>query len=72
MIKLCKDCKHYRRDWLSHLFGMGHRHDTCASPNTSSNLVTGSEQRFCDMLRAYRWENLNFSCGVEGKYWEAK
>ena len=72
MTKLCKDCKYYRRDWLSHLFGMGHTHDTCASPNTSSNLVTGNENRFCAMLRAYRWETLDYSCGVEGKYWEAK
>jgi hypothetical protein len=72
MIKLCKDCKYYRKDWLGHLFGMGNRHDTCTSPNTSTNLVTGNENRFCDMLRAERWEKLDYSCGPEGKFWEAK
>ncbi len=71
-MKLCKDCKYYRKDWLSHLFGMGHRHDTCKSPNTSQNLVTGNESRFCDMLRAKCWEKLEYSCGPDGKFWEEK
>ena len=70
--KLCVNCRWYRKDHLSHLFGMGHRHDTCTSPNTSQNLVTGNENRFCDMLRAERWEKLDYSCGPEGKFWEAK
>lgn len=70
--KLCKDCKYYRRDWFSHLMGMGDRHDTCTSPNTSTNLVTGKEHRFCDMLRAHRWDELDWSCGAEGKFWEAR
>jgi hypothetical protein len=51
---------------------MGHRHDTCVSPNTSQNLVTGNESRFCDMLRSNRWKELDYSCGPEGKFWEAK
>ena len=71
-MKLCKDCKYYRKDWLSHLFGMGHRHDTCKSPNTSQNLVTGNENRFCDMLRAERWKELDYSCGPDGRFFEAK
>jgi len=71
-MKLCKDCKYYRKSWISHIFGYGHQHDTCTSPNTSSNLVTGSEARFCDMLRAKCWETLDYSCGPDGKYWEAK
>jgi hypothetical protein len=71
-MKLCKDCKYYRKDWLSHIMGMGHRHDTCKSPNTSQNLVTGNENRFCDMLRSNRWQDLDYSCGPEGKFWEEK
>ena len=70
--KLCKDCKYYRKDWLSHLFGYGNLHDTCVSPNTSHNLVTGNESRFCDMLRSNRWEILDYYCGPDGKFWEAK
>jgi hypothetical protein len=70
--KLCKDCKYYRKDWFSHLFGMGHRHDTCVSPNTSENLVTGNESRFCDMLRANCWKELDYSCGPDGRFFEPK
>jgi hypothetical protein len=70
--KLCKDCKWYRKDYLSHFFGMGHIHDTCASPNTSQNLITGNENRFCDMLRSNRWAELDYSCGPDGRFFEAK
>jgi hypothetical protein len=72
MTKLCKDCKWYRKDWLNHLFGMGHHHDMCASPNTTKNLVTGHDNRFCDMLRSIRWQDLDYSCGPDGKFWEEK
>ena len=72
MMKLCKDCKYYRKDWLTHLFGMGFRHDTCASPNTTQNPVTGYDKRFCDMLRSSRWEMLDYSCRPDGRFWEAK
>jgi hypothetical protein len=72
MTKLCKDCKYYRRDWFSHLMGMGHRHDTCSSPNTSQNPVTGNESRFCDMLRSNRWEILDYYCGPDGRFFEPK
>ncbi len=44
----------------------------CASPNTTDDLVTGRRQRFCDMLRSIRWEILDYSCGPDGKFWEAK
>ena len=71
-MKLCKDCKYYRKDWLTHLFGMGFRHDTCASPNTTTNPVTGYDKRFCDMLRSSRWKELDYFCGPDGRFWEAK
>lgn len=71
MTKLCKDCKYYRKSWISHIFGYGNLHDTCVSPHTSANLVTGKEPRFCDMLRAKCWESFDYSCGPDGKYWEA-
>jgi hypothetical protein len=71
-IKLCKDCKWYRKDWISHILNGTHHYDTCASPNTTQNPVTGNENRFCDMLRAERWKELDYSCGPEGRYWEAR
>ena len=70
--KLCKDCKWYRKSWFEHLTGMGDGYDRCASPNTTQNLVSGHEKRFCDMLRSKRYEELDYSCGPQGKFWEAK
>ena len=71
-IKLCKDCKYYRKDWISHILNRNHHYDMCASPNTTQNLVTGNENRFCDMLRAQRWKELDYSCGPDGRFWEAR
>ncbi len=34
---LCKDCKWYRKDWVSHILNGTHHYDTCASPNTTQN-----------------------------------
>jgi hypothetical protein len=44
----------------------------CASPNTTDDLVTGHKQRFCDMLRANCWKELDYSCGPEGRFFEEK
>ena len=70
--KLCKDCKWYRKSWIEHIFFRTNSYDMCASPNTTDDLVTGYKQRFCDMLRANRWKELDYSCGPDGRYWEAK
>ncbi len=70
--KLCKDCKWYRKSWIEHIFFRTNRYDMCASPNTTDDLVTGRKQRFCDMLRSTRWEELDYACGPNGRYWEAK
>ena len=69
---LCKDCKWYRKDWVSHIFYGNYHYDTCACPSTTQNPVTGNDNRFCDMLRAERWKELDYSCGPEGKYFEPK
>ena len=68
-LKLCKDCKWYKKNWFEHLTGAGDRFDTCHNPVLSENLVTGQIQggRFCDMMRK-EWGK----CGEEGKYWEAR
>jgi hypothetical protein len=44
----------------------------CASPNTTQNPVTGNENRYCDMLRSKRWEELDWSCGPDGKFFEER
>lgn len=68
-LKLCKDCKHYKKDWFEHLTGGGDRFDICHNPVLSGNLVTGKVKGglFCDMMRL-EWGK----CGPYGKYWEAR
>jgi hypothetical protein len=68
-LKLCKDCKWYKKSWFEHLTGMGDGYDTCLNPVLSNNLVTGKVKggRFCEnMRRCYG------NCGPEGRYWEAR
>jgi len=69
-LKLCKDCKWYKKNLLEHLltFG-GDRFDTCHNPVLSRNLVTGKSNggHFCDIMR-----KTYGGCGKEGKYWEAR
>ena len=67
-IKLCKDCKWYKKDWVSHILGDGDKLDMCLNPLLNENLITGkSKGRFCDMMRLPYGK-----CGKEGKYWEAR
>ena len=66
-IKLCKDCKWYKRDWLYHLTGAGDRYDKCFNPIVCENFVTGgSNGQYCDTTRRFH------ECGPKAKYWEAK
>ena len=72
-MKLCKDCKWYKKDWITHLIEGSDSFDKCLNPIVNENLVSGKTKGgFCDMLRAKRWQELDYSCGPEGKYWEAK
>jgi hypothetical protein len=41
LIKLCKDCKHYKRDWGARLTGYGDTFDLCLHPLVTENVVTG-------------------------------
>jgi hypothetical protein len=66
-IKLCKDCKHYKRDWNARITGFGDTFDLCLHPALTGNVVTGrSNGKYCDHARKY------YECGMEGKYWEAR
>jgi len=66
-IKLCKDCKHYKRDWNARITGFGDTFDLCLHPALTGNVVTGRNNgKYCDHMRKY------YGCGMEGKYWEAR
>ena len=67
-LKLCKDCKWYKKNWIEHLSGSGDQFDKCMNPILNGNLVTGKYKGvFCDTARNY-----GIRCGKEGRYWEAK
>ena len=68
-LKLCKDCKHYKKSWIEHLIFGNDADDKCFHPVLSENLVTGKVKggRVCSFMRLY-----SGGCGVEGKYWEAR
>ena len=68
-IKLCCDCKHYKRDWGARITGFGDTFDLCLNPVLSENLVTGKHKGgyVCRFMRLYSGE-----CGKNGKYWEAR
>ena len=70
-MKLCKDCKWYKKDWITHLIlhliERSDRFDKCLNPIFDPNPVTGkTDGRYCDSTRRFH------GCGMEGKYWEAK
>ncbi len=66
-IKLCKDCKWYKKDWLCHLTGAGDTYDKCFNPIMCKNVVTGgSNGQYCDTTRRFH------ECGMIGKLWVAK
>ena len=76
MTKLCKDCKHYKKDWISHILSFGitvgnnGEYDMCGRKK-NNNLVTGRDKpSFCEIERR-DWYSLDV-CGVDGKYFEAR
>ena len=67
-LKLCKDCKHYRKDWYARITGHGNAFDMCFNPLLNApDPVTGElKGRFCDTMRRYH------QCGMYAKYFEAR
>lgn len=69
--KLCKDCKYYKKDWVSHLFFIfcyRGQFDKClreVDPVTDKKIVN-----FCSIERK-DWYPLP-TCGPEAKYFEPK
>ena len=63
--KLCKNCLHYKKSWLGHLFG-SNLLDQCYNPIVTGDVITGDEQSVaCYEARAY-----SFYCGKDSKYFE--
>ena len=61
-IRLCCDCKYYKKDWSAHITGSGDTFDLCLHPLVTGNVVTGKYNgRYCDGERKFH------ECGMEGK-----
>ncbi len=66
-IRLCKDCKHYKKDWCARITGYGDTFDLCLNPLVTENVVTGRDNgKYCDHVRKY------YECGMDGKLFEAR
>ena len=67
-LRLCKDCKWYKKSWVEHLIFGSDTYDKCLHPVLSGNLVTGKARGDrCIFRRMY-----GGGCREEGKYWEAR
>ena len=68
-IRLCCNCKYYKKDWISHLTGSGDIFDRCFNPTLYKNVVTRkNEGTFCIIARRH----VGVDCGKEGVLWEAR
>lgn len=77
MEKLCKDCKHYNRDWVFRFFEIfdkssADRGHQCRRPEDNLNLVTGNsfKIKYCESERI-SYLTID-TCGIDGKYFEPK
>ena len=68
--KLCKNCKHIRRNWITYLF-VGDEFSKCGRP-VNPDLVSGKTElkNYCSIERKY-WYSID-ACGPEGKYFEER
>jgi hypothetical protein len=66
-IKLCCDCRFYKKDWNARIIGYGDAFDLCLHPALTGNVVTGkSNGKYCDTVRKY------YECGMDAKLFEAR
>ena len=68
-LKLCKDCKWYKKSWVEHFIFGSDADDKCFHPVLSENLITGKKKGGCF---CYNKRLPYGGCGEEGKYWEAR
>ncbi len=72
-MKLCKDCKFHRKQWISYVFFFDNSGniDKCVRPNMKMNPINGkSEETFCFVERQNRYTT--DVCGPKAKYFEPK
>lgn len=64
-VKLCRDCKYYKKDWspISALFGDSY--DECTHPRVTGDVVNGRITVYCKTAR-------NYLCGHSGEFWEKR
>jgi hypothetical protein len=67
MTKLCKNCKHYRKDVWRHFFLGTDSYDTCVRPNNRNYVTQKSQYNSCEFERS-----LKGYCGITAKYYEPK
>jgi hypothetical protein len=66
-MKLCKDCKYYRRNWVEHIIEKNDYWDFCMRPN-DLNLVSQMPKGYrCAYEREYE-----YLCGPDGKFFEER
>ena len=67
-IKLCCDCRFYKKDWYARITGYGDTFDFCVNPHlVAVNPVSGKTKGgFCDTMRKFH------GCGMDAKYFEAR
>lgn len=74
--KYCKDCKFCKPTRLEQILTLGwqnpYKFATCSRPNFPGNLVDGGPiyNNYCENER--RDYNHRVTCGLSGKYWEAR
>ena len=72
-LRLCKDCKHYKKDWLTHIisfFGDRGSFDKCRREKNNNLVVGGCVKNYCEIERR-NWSTLDV-CGPAAKYFEAR
>ena len=70
-MKLCIDCKHFKRDWITYIVGRNDEFGKCVRPEGIS-LVDGKSRvktKYADLERSYEHDCY---CGEEAKYFEEK
>ena len=66
-MKICKDCKHYKKRWF--------KGAVCTYPdNIEVDLVTGAEEQKTSLvyLRLEMLRGATDACGSDGQWWETR
>lgn len=64
-LRLCKDCKYYRKDFYAHFVGV-YNLDRCSNPVVTDDFVNGKESTYCSIARE------GARCGKDANLWESR